>query len=200
MRAFAVACAALLAGLAGGCAGSTFDRHFDARRWDAAARAFDADTALHGSERALYRAAVVHATPGTAVYDPQRARALLERLLEIRSSGGRSLEASLLLALLHEVERQDSARLALQREAERRIARLATEIARLEDELRSTAERHTANMAEASQLRALAAALRTELRQRENRMQELQRELDRLKEIDLSPPPKPPGRDGGVRR
>lgn len=170
------------------CAPSAFHRHIDARRWTEAAQAFAADSALLEDERALYRAALLHGTPGTPVYDPARARALLERLLALRPDRGQREAATHLLPMLQELER--SALL------ERRESELQAEIERLQREVErllavrdALSERLAVEQEQRMLLRRAVDRLELGLREREEQLRALRTELDRLKAIDLRPPP-----------
>lgn len=121
--------AALLAfaavlGCAAGLGGSrgAFERHFEAGRYSAAIDTFEADSALRRLETPLYRAGLLYATPGDAVHDPERARELLLRLVDLHPGTEYRREARTLLALLERI-----------REVEDRAARLQAQLQRLKE-------------------------------------------------------------------
>lgn len=173
------------------CASSPFDRHFEAGRWNDAARAFEADSSLHHRHDALYRAALVYGTPASDAYQPVRARQLLERVLALAPSRDRQEAALGMIRLLDEVERVR--RSADQRDQHLRTERdaLEREAARLRDRIVSLERRFNQQGEQNDRLRRLAARLAADLREREQRIDALGEELDRLKEIDLRPPPRP---------
>lgn len=163
------------------CATAEFDRYFEEGRFDEAARAFDADSALHEQERALYRAALIHGLPESPAYDPARSRRELERLLTLHPRTEFREEATRMLALLLEVERLQWAVEDRMREARSLAAELAAAGARADELERQLSERER----DAAVLRRLAERLEAQLRDREAEIEDLQRELERLKEIDL---------------
>lgn len=110
IRHAAVATALLLAvGGAAGCASThPFDSLYERGEYDAAARTFAADSALHDEPRALLRAAVIHAMPGSEAHDPVAARARLERLLEVAPSSDYAPLATALLGSLSQLGRMEA--------------------------------------------------------------------------------------------
>lgn len=113
---------AAVLGCAGGLVGSggAFERHFEAGRYRAAVDTFEADSSLQRRETPLFRAGLVYAAPGDSVHDPERARDLLSRLLELHPGTEYRHEARALLALLEQV-----------REAADRAVRLQDQLQRL---------------------------------------------------------------------
>lgn len=109
-------------GCAGGLIGNrgAFERHFEAGRYQAAIDTFEADSSLQRRETPLFRVGLIYADPGDSIYDPERARDLLTRLLELHPETTHRHEARALLAL---VERA--------READDRAARLREQLQRL---------------------------------------------------------------------
>lgn len=84
----------------GGATGSAFREHLAAGREEAAAEAFEADSALHDDAEALFRAGLLYADPDAPVYRPGRAGELLRRLLERHPDSGHGPAARALLGLL----------------------------------------------------------------------------------------------------
>lgn len=164
-----------------GCATAEFDRYFEEGRFDEAARAFEADSALHEQERALYRAGLIHGLPESPAYDPDRARRELERLLTLYPRTEYREEATRLLALLLEVARLERAMEDRMRETRSLSDELEAVRARTEELDRQLSERER----DAAVLRRLAERLDAQLREREAEIEDLRRELERLKEIDL---------------
>ncbi|HLU25720.1 MAG TPA: hypothetical protein VKZ58_08445 [Longimicrobiales bacterium] len=169
---------------AAGCATTEFDRHFEANRFDAAARVFARDSSLHGQDRALFRAGIAHALPNSPVYSPQLARSLLERLVAQHPRSSYRDDAERLLALLREIERFDA--LAASREAE--LERRNGEIERLHEQIAWLEARFEVQEKVIEVLRQVIERLESGAREKEARIRALQEELDRLKEIDLKPP------------
>ena len=98
--------ACLLAGtLLLGCGGSAFHDHWDQGRYQAAARAFRADSALREDARALVRMAVLQLSPELSFHDPSAARENLEAALELEPGPAVRREAAVLLELSGEVVR-----------------------------------------------------------------------------------------------
>lgn len=184
--------------LSSACASSQFDRHFEARRWSAAADAFAADSSLHFREPTLFRAALLHATPRSETYDPARARELLERLMDLHPGTSRRETVQGMIALLDEVERVRIESALREQEVRRELAILNGEVVRLRDDIASLESRFQAREEENDLLRRITARLEADLREREYRLRLLTEELDRLKEIDLRSPARPSGRNQGT--
>lgn len=159
--------ALLFALTTGACATSQFDRYLAEGRYVEAVRLFEADSSLWKEETPLFRVAVAHAMPGNPVYDPARARELLQLFLERFPSSSRAAEARRLDALLAELERAQ--RLAAERD----------------EQIQSLTTRADSLAAEATVQRQLAQRLQSDLRRREMQIQTLEKELERLKAIDL---------------
>src|SRR5690625_5422464 len=70
----------------GACATSRFDQHFEAGEYTAASRIFEQESALREDEDALFRAGLIYALPTSPVYDPARARALFDELIDRKST------------------------------------------------------------------------------------------------------------------
>lgn len=157
----------LLIGTAG-CSASRFDEHYEAGRLPEAVAAFEADDELRRDERALYRAGVVRALPGSETFEPDSARAHFLTLLALYPETDRRPEAEAWLGLLEERER------------------LATEVRRLEEELAGARAAHGATVAQVETLRATERQLRAELAR-------VREQLEGLKAIDL----RRRGRGGG---
>lgn len=168
-----------------GCATSSFDRHFEARRYAEAATAFDEDPSLHDEERALFRAGVAYALPESPVHRPERARDLLERLLDLHPGTAHRDEAMRLLALLAELERLEANAARRERELRRRELTLTAQVARLRRSAEWLEARVEAGEKQMEMCRAMTARLDRTLRDREGELRALREELDRLKAIDL---------------
>lgn len=195
----------LLLGSAG-CATSQFDQHFEARRFAAAARAFDNDPSLHDRERALFRAGVVHALPGSPAYDPHLARTLLERLILLYPESSRRDEATRLLGFLAKLERLEEDARRRESQLQRDLEESTAEIAHLRREIGWLEARIEVQQWHGNFLRRSVERLEADLKDKEREVQALRDELSRLKEIDLQqqsgtnrgPPAtnRPPGANG----
>jgi len=172
--------------LCAGCASSSFERHLAEGRWEEAARAFDADSSLHTSERALQRAALLHASPDLTTYQPQLARALLARLLALHPGSIHRESALRMIALIDEIQRVRY--YAAQLEADR--DRIHTELVALRSEIALLERRIESQTQERNVLRSAVDELRGNVRYREEQLRSLREELDRLKAIDLRAAPR----------
>lgn len=169
--------------VAAGCAGSAFDRSFEAGHYDDALARFAADPSLRDEPRALYRVALARATPDQPTYDPAQARLLLEDLVRRFPGGAWHRQAVALLNSLQSTERvaRDGIRVEMQlRDLRDRIVALEQRLARQEALHDSLA---TGNVA----LRDSLERAQRRLRVREAQLQALQDELRALKRIDLAP-------------
>lgn len=173
--------ALIVCAAAAGCAARPFDRHFEAGRYAEAASIFAADSALHRDERALYRAATLHAIPGSATYDPERARELLHRMLMLKPDGDHAAAARRLLAFVDEIRRLDATATRLRQQVDSIAARLAE----VEQDRNSLQDMLSRERQQVDLLRTLAQRLETDLRTTEARLRIMRDDLERLKEIDL---------------
>lgn len=166
-----------------GCAASRFDRLFEAGEYDAAVGAFAADSSLRDNERALFRAAVAYALPGQPSYNPQQARALLERLLRTFPESAYEEPARALAGSLTDVERLTTD----VRRVEGELAALGERVVALETHMALEEAARLERMKELVALRDTLQQVQVQLRVREGQLQSLQEELGALKEIDLAP-------------
>lgn len=169
----------------GGCASGEFHRSFEAGDHLTAVRAFDADSGLGTDERALFRAGLLFASPTHDGYDPDRAEALLTRLLELHPGTDRRAEALLLLSLLGdraEVQREAARR---ERALTRELELLARERAGLEEQLAWVHTMLERQQEDREWLFRMVARLENDLASRDGQIEELRDELDQLKAIDL---------------
>jgi len=121
--------------------------------------------------RALYRLGVSRAAPGTAGFDPSKAREAFEDLVKRFPSSSYAREAALPLALLERLSAAVDRLAALQSELEK--ARAATEAVS-----KSSQENSDYLQAQVLQLQFTVA-------EREQTIAELRREMEQLKRIDL---------------
>lgn len=178
----AVVCVAA-AGCAGGflSGGSPFERSFESGRYDAAVEAFEQDSALQRREEPLFRMGLLRATPDRPYYDPDRARELLESLLELHPTTRFRAYAEGVLALVDRAD-QVSSRVATL-EARLEAARDRSDSLRLE--LREAGARVDSLERELAETEELEAEL-AEARERAAR---LEKQLDQLKRVHLGQPP-----------
>jgi hypothetical protein len=163
-----------------------FDEYFVASRWMDASAAFMADSSLMNDERALHRAALLYGTPGRATYRPERADSILRRLLTRFPDSRFSGEAGEQLAMIEALVRERAS-------AAGRIALLERRSAELDSTVRVLRQRLDALGSQSDSLRRSWGGLELDLRDRDEQLRSLRLELQRLKEIDLKPPRKPPG-------
>jgi hypothetical protein len=179
---------AVSAWLASGCVGGKLDRPFAAGQYLEVARLFEADSALHDREDALYMAALAYGLPASPAYAPDRAVETLDRLLMLYPRTGRRTHALHLREILREARR-----LALDGETrEQELAEATAALAAERERVGELEDRLAGEEARGDGLQAIADRLTREVQQRNARIQALEEELAALKEIDLNrPPPEP---------
>lgn len=167
--------------LLGGCATSSFDRHFEMARYDELGRIFEGDSTLHRDERSLFRAGLAYALPTSSIYHPDRAREIFELLLKEHPRSSYREQAEFMDTLLGEIQRlsatnaeQESRGTALRERTDKAERQLEWLEALLEEERKET-ERY----------RELSRRQAAELETTRGRLKALEAELERLKEIDL---------------
>ncbi len=173
--------------LVSACSRAPFERYIAEQRWDDAARAFAADSALMNNEAALYEAGLLYGSPTRSTYDPERARTLLRRLVARFPDSPHRADATDRVALLEELIAARAGVAARQRELEAKIAELTSAIQRMRTASDSV-------QLQSDALRRNAAKLESDLREREEQLRALRLELRQLKEIDLkgrTPPRRP---------
>lgn len=165
------------------CATTTqFDRLLDEGRWTDAARVLSADSSLLNDEHALYAAAVLYGTAGRPTFDPTIASDLLRRFLSRFPQSGHRNEALDRLALLAQI-------LQARRDIQTRERQLTIEIEALTADTRLLRMRLDSITMQSDQLRRNTTRLEADLRDRDEQLRTLRRELQQLKEIDLKPRP-----------
>lgn len=183
----AVAAVLILCAAAAGCAGSflsggnTFERSFESGRYGDAMEAFERDSALQRQEEPLFRVGLLRATPDRPYYDPERARELLGRLLDLHPTTRFRAYAEGLLSLIDRVEAVST-----------RVATLETRLAETRDRADSLRVERREAVARADSLEAeLADAeeLEAELAAARERAARLEKQLDQLKRVHLGQPP-----------
>ncbi len=169
---------------AAGCTASALDRHFEAGQYELAARAYEEDPSVAGSDRALYRLALSYAAPGTAVSNPERARALLAQMVT-RFPQSPHLPAARILAgvLGAMVDLSDQARVERQQ-----LDSLRAVVQGLEATHATLQDTIGANRGRLTDLQAEVKRLQTEVEAKDAVLRRLEDELRRLKNIDLGRP------------
>jgi len=185
-----------------GCATSPFERHLAAGRWNDAAHAFRADSSLLDQPRALYRAALVFASPDRDTYDPAAARELFDRLITQHPRSQYADPAQHYTGLLDEIERVRNASLARQQQLERQVQQLQKQIVELQSDIASLEAKIATQSHDAELMTALVVRLEGSMRRCEEQLREARAELDNLKAIDLRNPPRSGGgtRDSSTAR
>lgn len=96
-----------------------FERLYEDGAWAEAVAAFEADTALHSDERALYRVGLIYARPGGPAFRPDRARQRLGRLLELHPRSEYAPSARVVLDLIGRIDSLGRDLAALQEQLDR---------------------------------------------------------------------------------
>jgi uncharacterized protein HemY len=179
---------------AGACAHvGAFQRDLRAGRWQDAAAAFRADSALQRDANALRLAARIHSEPDSATWDPDRALDLLARARSLTRSGRLPDADRRTEELLAYVVRERAARGAEMIVLRDSLDRIAGQAEQLRTELAQLRETNAAHESERDVLQRMVSRLEADLRDREAQMAAVRSELDRLKEIDLArASPRPP--------
>jgi hypothetical protein len=167
------------------CASATqFDRYMEESRWADAARAFSADSSLLNDDRALYAAGMLYGSPERPTFDAAIASDVLRRLISRFPQSKYRNDAASRLALLDQITRA-------RHDADERQRQLAAEIETLTADTRLLRARLDSVSLQSDQSKRNTTRLEAELRDRDEQLRVLRRELQRLKEIDLKP--RPPG-------
>jgi len=174
--------------IAAGCATTPFERHLAAGRWDDAARVFRADSSLHDKPDALYRAAIVFASPDRESFDPATARELFARLAEKHPGSKYTKSALHYIELLDEIERVRIAGLVRERQLQQEIRQLQAEVDRLKSDIAVLEAQIAAQTRDAESMAALVGRLEESLRRCEEQLNDARVELNNLKAIDLRNP------------
>jgi len=169
---------------AAGCTASALDRHFEAGQYELAARAYEEDPSVAGSDRALYRLALSYAAPGTEVSNPERARALLAQLVTRFPRSPRVPEARILAGVLgHMIDLGDQAKVERQQ-----LDLLRATVKDLEDTHAALQDTLDTGRRRLTELQADVSRLQGEVEAKDAVLRRLEDELRRLKNIDLGRP------------
>ncbi|MEO7216718.1 MAG: hypothetical protein ABI026_00850 [Gemmatimonadaceae bacterium] len=165
-----------------------------------AATALNADSALLNNEKIVFQAAMLYSLPNRGSYNPARARALFERLLNQFPRTSMRQTAADQLAMLYEVERVRNEGLTERQSLQSRIAALESDTVTLHRSLDSVTTRLNAEQDQNAVLRKATSRLESDLQDRESQLTALQAELNHLKAIDLHPPMRTQSRDTAIRK
>ena len=181
------------AALAAACAHTgAFQRSVGAGRWQEAAAAFRADSALQRNPAALRTAARIHSMPDSVTWDPDRALDLLARSRALTRSGQLPEADRRLEAVLAYVVREREARGAEAIVLRDSLDRITAQAGQLRTELAQLRETNAAHESERAVLQRMVTRLESVLHDRETQMAAVRSELERLKEIDLTHASRPP--------
>lgn len=142
-------------------------------------------------ESALYHLGLIYLQPDHELYDPEAAETVLTRLTYLRPRSEYAAKASLLLALQLETAKLREAvhtHLMLRREAEETLASLREEASETEAKSEDQSKRVGQLGNRIAGLQAQIVKLREELEATGVELTERERELERLKRIDLGDP------------
>jgi tetratricopeptide (TPR) repeat protein len=128
------------------------------------------------SARSLYRLGTSRATPGSGAFDPAKARRAFDLLVKTYPGSDYAVRASLILALLAQLDAADA-----------RYQDLAKELNRAKERLAATGSESADLKAELDGQRAAAAQLKGKAAEQAVLIARLQHELEMLKRIDLAP-------------
>ena len=167
-----------------GCTASALDRHFEAGRYELAARAYEEDPSVAGSDRALYRLALSYAAPGTEVSNPERARVLLAQLVTRFPQSSHLPEARILAGVLgHMIDLGDQAN--VERHQLDSLKAVVEDLEATQAALQDTIDTSRSRLTD---LQAEVRRLQGEVEAKDAVLRRLEDELRRLKNIDLGRP------------
>jgi hypothetical protein len=156
------------------------DAFFDAGDLGKAAPAYE-DALAKGptggvSARSLYRLGTARATPGSDAFDPAKARQAFDLLVKTHPGSDYAVRASLILALLDQLDAADD-----------RHRALAKELDQAKERLEATGSESADLKAELDRQRATATQLQGKTAEQALLIARLKHELEMLKRIDLAP-------------
>jgi len=164
-----------------GCASATFDRHFESGRYLDAVRTYRANPSLDRDSGVLLRLAVLHMAEESPTYDPDRAEALLHRVLDLSPQGPAALQARFLLRHMEAVRVADAVLMRTDRE----VAALEARITALEEEREALREEVVNRDEELDRITAESGRLQAVLQERQAEIRQLQATMEELKRIDM---------------
>jgi tetratricopeptide (TPR) repeat protein len=174
----------MLAGLACASGGGRFESYVDAGQYEAAISEFARDSALHEDPDVVLQVAELYGSPGTPLYDRERAISILTRWLESYPDHPARFRAELELSLLTETRRLE-ALIARQDSVSERLAADLAAVAVVRDTMEGRV------VALSRERLVLTDSLEAQQRRIEVLIDELRRvrqELEQLKEIDVGGP------------
>jgi hypothetical protein len=161
------------------------DRLLSESRFEEAAIAYRTFLDKHQStargQRALYRLGLIYSLPESPLYDPERGREALKQVAAHPEGGIVSRQANLVLNLQIEISR-------LQQTAQAQAslaARLGSELGRMEEEAALASNEAGEHENRSKRLTGEIRILRTEIEQLTKSLEKREKELERIKEIDL---------------
>ena len=128
------------------------------------------------SARSFYRLGTARATPGSGAFDPAKARRAFELLVKTYPGSDYAVRASLILALLGQIDAADA-----------RYQDLAKELNQAKERLAAVGSESADLRAEVDRQRAAATQLKGKAAEQAVLIARLQHELEMLKRIDLAP-------------
>jgi len=128
------------------------------------------------SARSLYRLGTARATPGSDAFDPAKARQAFELLVKTYPGSDYAVRASLILALLDQLNAADA-----------RYQALAKELNQAKESLEAGGNQSAALRAELDRQSAAATQLKGKTAEQALLIARLKHELEMLKRIDLAP-------------
>lgn len=179
--------AALLAAFLGGCSLRPLkgDRLLEANRIEEAEVAYRSFLDKHQSttrgRQALYRLGLIYSMQDSPLYDPERGQRTLQQLADHPEGGIYSRQALLVLDLQFEISRLEEAAQAQASLA----ARLEHRLGRMEEEVAQASSEAGEQETQARRLTGEINYLRTEIARLTKSLEEREKELQRIKEIDL---------------
>lgn len=183
--------------LLGGCAARSLDGDvlFAADRLEEAEVAYRTFLSKHPEDalgpQALYRLGLIYSLPDSPLFDVERAESTLQQLAEHPEGGIYSRQASLVLSLRADIFRLEQAA----RKQASLAALLENELGRLEEEAAEATTQAGQHESRARRLTSEIAYLRSQIAELTGSLEQRERELERIKEIDLG---RIPGREPRV--
>lgn len=186
----AAVAAAILAVLIGGCSLRSLegDRLLAEDRIEEAEIAYrsflDKNQSTDRGQQALYRLGLIYALPDSPLYNPEQGRAVLKQVAAHPAGGIFSRQASLVLTLQLEISRLQQATQA-QASLAAQLENALGQMEELEEEAAQASTEAGAQENRSQQLTGEIRHLRSEIEQLSLSLEKREKELERIKEIDL---------------
>jgi hypothetical protein len=178
---------AILVVLLGGCSLRSLegDRLLSENRIEEAEIAYrsflDKNQSSRRGQQALYRLGLIYVLPDSPIYNPEQGRAILKQVAAHPAGGIYSRQASLVLTLQIEISRLQQAAQAQASLA----AQLENALGQMEEEAAQASTEAGAQETRSRQLTGEIRILRSEIHQLTLSLEKREKELERIKEIDL---------------